>query len=436
VLSLFLIQHLVVLTVSLLYPRLAPIGTDWAVALIPLHMFGLRILTSAPVVQGTAMALLVATVLLQLLVLWAFVALSLRRARDANWHGWITILTLVPAIQLAVFLGLSLAPSATSASADPVPAGRDSADWRIGLQGLLAGVALTVAAVALSTQVFGSYGHGLFLLAPVVVGFTTAAIANRRQDIGRRRTNSLVSSTVALGGAVLMAVALEGAICLIMAAPIAFPMAWLGGILGRAVAINWRNPVQQTLASVAILPAVMAGEYLLAPVVAFETYNTISIAAPPPRVWDAIVKMERIDRPPPIGASLGIAYPLGATLIGEGVGATRLGAFSTGTAIEQVTEWDAGRKLTFAVLQDVPSMRELSPYADLRVPHSTGYFSTRKTSFELVAGRDGDTQLIERTSHLLRLDPVLYWLARARVMVSQNNARILEWIKRQAEDRR
>ena len=80
-------------------------------------------------------------------------------------------------------------------------------------------------------------------------------------------------------------------------------------------------------------------------------------------------------------------YPLGASVIGEGVGATRLGVFSTGTALERVTEWEPGRKLAFAVLQDVPAMRELSPYAHVHAPHNIGYFSTKETSFELIPGR-------------------------------------------------
>ena len=190
---------------------------------------------------------------------------------------------------------------------------------------------------------------------------------------------------------------------------------------------------RQTLSSVAVLPIVLVGEFLFAPMAPFETRNTIVIDAPPARVWEAIVKMERIDGPPPVGADLGIAYPLGATIVGEGVGATRFGAFSTGTAVERVTEWETGRKLAFAVLNDVPSMRELSPYTDLHTPHSIGYFATKETSFELIPGESGGTQLIERTSHILKLEPVLYWLPLASVMIDQNNARVLAWIKYQAE---
>ena len=50
-----------------------------------------------------------------------------------------------------------------------------------------------------------------------------------------------------------------------------------------------------------------------------------------------------------------------------------------------------------------------------------------------VARADGHTDIVERTSHELRLDPVLYWLPMARWVVDQNNARVLAHIRRHAE---
>ena len=111
----------------------------------------------------------------------------------------------------------------------------------------------------------------------------------------------------------------------------------------------------------------------------------------------------------------------------------RHGEFSTGTAIERVTEWVPNRKLAFVVLNDVPAMRELSPYRHVHAPHVVGYFRTISTSFELLQHPDGRTEIIERTSHELKLDPILYWLPLARWVIHANNARILAHIMRQAE---
>jgi len=60
------------------------------------------------------------------------------------------------------------------------------------------------------------------------------------------------------------------------------------------------------------------------------------------------------------------------------------------------------------VLTDVPAMRELSPYRDVHAPHVVGYFNSKHTSFELVPRSDGGTDIIERTSHELKLEPVRY----------------------------
>ena len=78
-------------------------------------------------------------------------------------------------------------------------------------------------------------------------------------------------------------------------------------------------------------------------------------------------------------------------------------------------------------------MRELSPYAHVHAPHVIGYFRTSSASFELLSHANGSTQVLERTAHELRLEPVLYWLPLARWAVEQNNARVLLNLKRQAE---
>jgi hypothetical protein len=85
------------------------------------------------------------------------------------------------------------------------------------------------------------------------------------------------------------------------------------------------------------------------------------------------------------------------------------------------------------VVRDIPGMRELSPYEHVHAPHVIGYFRTTYTSFELVPRSDGGTDIVEHTSHELRLDPVPYWLPMARWIVRQNNARVLEHIRAHAE---
>jgi hypothetical protein len=51
---------------------------------------------------------------------------------------------------------------------------------------VLAGVGVIVLAVAVGALVFGSYGYGMFVVSPFVIGATTAYLANRRRDLGAR----------------------------------------------------------------------------------------------------------------------------------------------------------------------------------------------------------------------------------------------------------
>ena len=113
-----------------------------------------------------------------------------------------------------------------------------------------------------------------------------------------------------------------------------------------------------------------------------------------------------------------------------------MGVFSTGVAVERVTDWEPGRKLSFVVLSDPPAMRELSPYKHVNAPHVVGYFHTITTSFVLLPLPDGRTRVTLRSTHELKLDPVLYWLPLTRWVVSTDDARVLAYVRRQSEARR
>jgi uncharacterized membrane protein YhaH (DUF805 family) len=382
-----------------------------------------------------------------LIVAWALAALAFRRANDANVGGWVAALAITPVFQILVMLVLCFAPSEPDRdlircfAPDREPrttvthAGmsQSTSKWASAVVGVLAGAGLTLVAVALGTLVFGTYGSALFLLTPFVVGTVSAYIANHRADIGGRQTALTVVIAVLLGSLTLIAVAVEGLICIIMAAPLGLGMALLGGVLGRAMALQARRPAGQPLQCVALLPLMFAVENVLPPVAHFETHQTIAVAAPRDLVWKSILSTDPVEGPLALPFRLGVAYPLRGEVVGEGVGAVRYGEFSTGTAIERMTEWVPNRKLAFVVVRDIPGMRELSPYEHVHAPHVIGYFRTLSTSFELVHRPDGGTDIVERTSHELRLDPVPYWLPMAQWIVRQNNARVLAHIRTHAE---
>lgn len=169
------------------------------------------------------------------------------------------------------------------------------------------------------------------------------------------------------------------------------------------------------------------------PLTRFSTIETVDISAPPHDVWVSLIHMGRIASSPALPFRLGVAYPVRGDIEGSGVGAIRRGTFSTGIAVERVTEWQIDRKLGFTVVSDPPAMRELSPYRHANAPHIKGYFRTTYTSFEIVPLGDGRSRVVEHTDHELKLDPVLYWMPLARWIIHENNMRVLAHVKQQAE---
>ena len=80
---------------------------------------------------------------------------------------------------------------------------------------------------------FQSYGFGVFVGAPFVMGFVVAVIM---EQPGPRRFQDVIFATTAAlvtVGIILLAFAFEGVFCLLMALPIALPLALIGGYAGH-----------------------------------------------------------------------------------------------------------------------------------------------------------------------------------------------------------
>ncbi|PVM92021.1 hypothetical protein [Caulobacter endophyticus] len=356
------------------------------------------------------------------------IGLAFRRARYVRGPSWIPILTITPVLQLLVITWLAAAPARRGPLED-----RPSRAARTVAFGLLAGVGLTLLVVAFSVLLLGTYGYTLFLAAPFVIALVIGYIANRPEQASRLRTSGLVSSAFLLGGLALIGFAFEGLICLVMASPLIALMGWIGALTGRSLAGMGRPGRGTTLASVAVLPILLAGEALAPPRDDFESVESIEIAAPPAAVWDSVVHMGPIPGAPAAPFRWGLAYPMRGEIQGEGVGAIRRGVFSTGVAYERVTAWEPGRRLDFIVLSDPPSLKELSPYEQVNAPHMNGYFRTRDARFSITPLPGGRSRLTLATHHDLDLAPAAYWTPMAQWAVHANKQRVLHHFRRQAE---
>ncbi len=363
--------------------------------------------------------------------LWIGLSMSLRRAVDAGRSATLALLFLVPGLNYLLMIVLSCLPSAPPrvrerSAAELHPRGKIAA----ALYGILAGIGLALGLTLLSTQVLGEYGQVLFFVTPGLIGAFAAWSFNRDQERGLGATLGVSSLAIGIAGMSLLLFAIEGAICLMMAMPLALAVGLLGGALGRQMARYTRLSAVHMILLLVLLPPLTAIEAVLpAPLIEREVATSIIIDAPPAAVWPNVVGFAELEAPPAWIYDAGVAYPVRARIEGEGVGAVRRCEFTTGAFVEPITAWEPRERLAFDVTEQPAPMHEWSPYAHVHPPHLDGYLRSRRGEFRIIDLGDGRTRLEGSTWYTLDLGPTPYWSLWSDAMIHGIHDRVLEHIK-------
>ena len=366
---------------------------------------------------------------------WLGVLLSVRRARDAGLPAWIVVAFFVPVLNYVLMALLSVWPTAAAGSrhASVPPGPEDSARAR--RKGLAMGISAGLAAGLVSVLIGGlfikSYGGVMFMLTPFIIGFMSAFTERRvNPAAGLPLRIVLYTLGVVAGGCIVFAI--EGIGCLLMAAPLAIPLAILGGVVGHATAGERTAP--GTVAMLLVLvPAGHGIDRVLTTAPTRVVLSSIDIDAPPDVVWRHVVSFEEIRTPPAFYFRVGLAYPIRARIEGSGAGAVRHCEFTTGAFVEPITAWEAPHRLAFDVISQPPPLQEWSPYRKVYAPHLQGFFRTTKGEFRLIALEGNRTRLEGRTWYTLRMQPQMYWTVIADAIVHGIHQRVLGHIRAGAE---
>lgn len=413
-------------------------GLVWAVAghfYSPLVFLAPLMSLRAQALEGSGDWLLMLFALWNLPFAWVGVSMSVRRARDAGLPGFFGLLFFVPLLNFLVMWGLCAAPSKPASPPTPGPLqGSDRVLWA-GLTGVAAGSAIGLGMVGLSVFALGDYGGALFVGAPMVMGTVAGFLLNMRQQQSVAANLAVGVVTVVVSGGLMALTALEGVICLAMAAPICLVLSLLGVAFGRALAaFEHRRAIVAMGLGLPVLALIEPppGQDLVRRV---ET--TVDIAAPPEVVWDAVIGFGGVELPPPPEwfFQLGIAYPIRAHLDGEGPGAVRYCEFSTGPFIEPITVWDPPLHLAFDVDSSPPTMHEWSIYEKVHAPHLDGILQSKRGEFVLTPLTDGGTRLTGHTWYTFAMAPNWYWGLWSDASIHAIHTRVLEHIRGVAENR-
>jgi hypothetical protein len=378
---------------------------------------------------------------------WLGVTLTAKRLRSADLPSPLVILFFVPFLNLLFFLFLCLLPARNSDIALRQAAGpKNRVFARAVPESALGSAALsllfTVPAglgmAVVGEEVLRNYGWGLFVALPFAMGFAAALIYGARQPRSLGSCMGVACLSITLLGIGLLGLAVEGMFCLLMALPIALPLAAFGGAFGYLVhRRRWFPDGAPALLSALLIlvTGVQWTEHVTAPAPpVYVVRTTIDVDARPERVWQRVVSFSEIPPPTEWMFRSGIAYPIRAGIQGAGVGAERHCVFSTGAFVEPIEVWDEPRRLKFSVTSNPAPMEEWTPYAHVEPPHLHGFLVSNGGQFLLTPLPNGGTRLEGTTWYRHSLWPAAYWRLWSDAIIHQIHRRVLRHIREEAEN--
>lgn len=380
------------------------------------------------------------------------VYLSGARLRDAGVSPRWSLLFLVPGIRPLLGLILITVPTRSTES-ELTPPSTDSnaplprparawlnrwmpgSHWGCALSCSTAAAVVGVVLVQLNTEILGTYGWTLFLATPFLLGFFATWLYSLQRPLLKGESMKIAWLTVVASGLLLLGLAIEGMICLIMAAPIAFVLAALGAATAQALVYVLKPRSQSRmmcLAMIAIPMLCLVERGRPAPPPVYTFSSDVFIAAPPKRVWPRIVDVTTLTPDKNFWSRLNLATFRRAWTEGRGLGAVRVCEFNTGLARETVTEWEPPYRLGLRVESTPVPMEEWTFYKHIHPRHLEGYYQVNHASFELTAV-EGGTLVRGTTEFQHGLWPADYWAWWCRPVIHSLQRRVLNAVKDRTE---
>jgi hypothetical protein len=385
---------------------------------IPGDVFG--VLSSAPERKEVARLL----VLIALPFVYMGVVLTVRRLRALGWPLALVILFFIPVVNLLFFALLVVLPSrpATEFPADPAVARRlfivrlvPESGMGAAVSAILITALLGAGMVYVFTIILSSYGWGIFLGIPFFLGLFSTLVFTVRGARPFKECASVATLSVIVLSGILLGLALEGFICILMAAPIGILLALLGALVGHlivSVKTAGRERAMMLWMLVLLTPGLLAAEASHPPGPAvYSAIDRIVVDAPAPQVWDTLKAIDTLTVPKPLLLRMGLPVPVRCTLEREGVGARRTCIFEKGTIDERVLEWEPPRRMRLEIVRSTLPGR-----------HWLGF---REAIYELDS-EAGRTRITRTTTYTSILEPRWYWGALEKFGLSSMHSYVLE----------
>ena len=286
----------------------------------------------------------------------------------------------------------------------------------------------------------GLVSFSFLLLLPAAISAFIVLVA----DVGGKRGKRFYFTTpLILLGVVVVAslfILREGVICVIILAPLWLASSYAG------VAIAWRFRARDRRdydnifnSSLLVLPllAVQIEPYVPLPETTASVTRTIVVDATPDRIWPLLRGIP--DVRPHEGAwnlsqdVIGIPRPLGAHLVGEGIGAERLANWSNQVRFrERVNDWEPNRRIGWRFIFDGNNGWE---FTDRHLMPDSPYFRVTTGGYAMTPLSGGRTKLTIYTNYWIKTPVNAYSKLWGQLFLGDVEVNLLALVKGRAERR-
>lgn len=274
----------------------------------------------------------------------------------------------------------------------------------------------------------GEYGIALFVLIPLLMGLCSTIILAYDNEISPKQARRVGFLTLLIFTCGLIVFAIEGLICIGMAAPFAILLTWIGTLIGYSISNKKPNQaVNAILLLVVLIPLSAFNESKRIPTVKPVISKTI-IKASPETIWKNVIAFPELNKPEELIFKVGISYPIKSRIEGHGIGAIRYCQFNTGDFVEPITKWDENKLLAFEVVQQPEPLKEIS-FWDVNSPHLHDYFVSKKGQFKISDLGNGTVELEGTTWYYHNIKPDFYWRLWSNMIIHKIHDRVLNHIK-------
>jgi hypothetical protein len=274
---------------------------------------------------------------------------------------------------------------------------------------------------------FNSYGTSTFLLTPVAVGFVSAATARAFSLSARPPTYEAAAVAVGMGLCLFLLSGFEGIVCMVMAAAIVLPAAFVGVVLEYCIHGLIGGRANATVLPLLLVAAAYDAKRVPAAAECTETTDVV-INAPAEKIWPYLFNLSGVEDNDPL-LRLGFAHPTSVWTNGN----QRFCNLTTGSMPEVVEKAVPDRLLQFKILNTPPSMVETNPFHAVHAPHVNGYYQCETGSFYLTPLGGGRTLLQGVSTYRFRIYPAPYWRLWTDSIVEHVHRTVMNRIKELAE---